>query len=209
MGLFGLNKEGKAMQGAMFHIQRILEDEDFQNKYIPSEMRDLVVSGSVYDIDPNGTGAFGYIETNPIPVNGPLGEITYLSRLETDKGERIIFQRLGALNSIDVYEAVTFSGSEWFLFFMDFYHPKKSKITPKGFSFMDGLGQLSGFNKFSPDFPYDFVAMKQGERESGLSMAFIGVSKVTEQINARAFKRPLSHQVKLDLVNTKLISIMI
>jgi hypothetical protein len=57
-------------------------------------------------------------ETNPIPVNGPIGELAYLSKLETVQGERILFHRIGTVNMIDVLEAVTFSGSEWFILFI-------------------------------------------------------------------------------------------
>src|SRR3546814_10801196 len=60
---------------------------------------------------PNGSGPFGFTETNPIPVNGPIGQLAYLSRLETQSGQRILFHRLGAIDKVDVFEAVTFDGS--------------------------------------------------------------------------------------------------
>jgi hypothetical protein len=204
--LFGANREDRALREAFAHIRRILEDEKFQLEMIHPSMRSIIEACPVYDRDPNGTGPFGFCETNPIPVNGPSGQLAYLSKLETHLGERILFHRIGAMDRIDVFEAVTLSGSQWFIFFLDFYHPRRSRQTPDGFRFTSDLGQFSGFHNFCDDFPYDFVEMKQLERESGLSMAYIPISKVTDQIHSRVYNRPLAHRAKLDLVNGRLTS---
>ncbi len=205
--LFGGNKEDKALREAFEQIRRILEDEQLQLDMIHPAMKSVIESCPAYDKDPNGTGPFGFSETNPIPVNGPIGQLAYLSKLETAKGERILFHRIGAVNTIDVFEAVTFSGSEWFILFVDLYHPRRSRLTPEGFRFTQEVGQFSGFHKFCVDFPYDFVEMKQSERESGLSMAYIAISKVMEPIDNRAYQRPLAHKAKLDLVKSRLTSV--
>ena len=205
--LFGGNKEDKALQEALGQIRRILEDEQFQLDMLHPIMKAQIEAAPAYDRDPNGTGPFGFSETNPIPVNGPIGQLAYLSKLETKRGERILFHRIGAVDTIDVFEAVTFSGSEWFMLFVDLYHPRRSRLTPDGFRFTQEVGQFSGFHKFCNDFPYDFVEMKQSERESGLSMAYIAISKVMEPIQNRAYQRPLAHKAKLDLVRSRLTSI--
>tara|TARA_R110001592_G_scaffold143304_1_gene365984 strand:- start:16423 stop:17067 length:645 start_codon:yes stop_codon:yes gene_type:complete len=205
--LFGGNKEDKALHEAFGQIRRILEDEKFQLDMIHPMMKEMIESRPAYDKDPNGTGPFGFTETNPIPVNGPIGQLAYLSKLETERGERIIFHRIGAVDTIDVFEAVTFSGSEWFILFVDLYHPRRSRLTPDGFSFTDEIGQFSGFHKFCTDFPYDFVEMKQSESESGLSMAYIAISKVIDPIQNRAYQRPLAHKAKIDLVRSRLTSV--
>lgn len=106
-----------------------------------------------------------------------------------------------------MFEAVTFSGSEWFILFLDLYHPRRSRLTPDGFRFTQEVGQFSGFHKFCTDFPYDFVEMKQSESESGLSMAYIAISKFMEPIQNRAYQRPLAHKAKLDLVKSRLTSV--
>lgn len=204
--LFGGNKEEKALREALGQIRRILEDEQFQIDMIHPAMKAMIESGPAYDRDPDGIGPFGFSETNPIPVNGPIGQLAYLSKLETDRGERILFHRIGAVDTIDVFEAVTFSGSEWFILFVDLYHPRRSRLTPEGFQFTQELSQFSGFHKFCKDFPYDFVEMKQAERESGLSMAYIAISKVAEPIQNRAHQRPLAHKAKMDLVKSRLTS---
>lgn len=205
--LFGGNKEDKALREAFEQIRRILEDEQFQLDMIHPAMRSMIETCPSYDKDPNGTGPFGFSETNPIPVNGPIGQLAYLSKLETTKGERILFHRIGAVNTIDIFEAVTFSGSEWFILFVDLYHPRRSRLTPDGFRFTQEVGQFSGFHKFCADFPYDFVEMKQSERESGLSMAYIAISKVMEPIQNRAYQRPLAHKAKIDLLRSRTTSI--
>lgn len=106
-----------------------------------------------------------------------------------------------------MFEAVTFDGSGWFIFFVDLYHPRRSlRLTPDGFRFTKDVAQFSGFHKFCENFPYDFVEKKASERESGLSMAYIAISKVSDQIQNRVFNRPLAHKAKLDLVKSRLSS---
>ena len=169
-------------------------------------MKAMLDSAPAYDKDPNGTGPFGFTETNPIPVNGPIGQLAYLSRLETQSGQRTLLHRLGAIGTVDVFEAVSFNGAEWFILFVDLYHPRRSRLTPDGFRFTKEVAQFSGFHKFCESFPYDFVEKKASERESGLSMAYIAISKVSDQIENRVFNRPLAHKAKLDLVKSRLSS---
>ncbi|GAB3727142.1 hypothetical protein GCM10028862_03360 [Luteimonas pelagia] len=204
--LFGGNKEEKALREAFARIHRILDDEKFQLELVHPMMKAMLESAPAYDKVPNGSGPFGFTETNPIPVNGPIGQLAYLSRLETQTGQRIIFHRLGAIDKVDVFEAVTFDGSGWFIFFVDFYHPRRSRLTPNGFRFTKDVAQFSGFHKFCENFPYDFVEKKASERESGLSMAYIAISKVSDQIQNRVFNRPLAHKAKLDLMKSRLSS---
>ena len=205
--LFGGNKEDKALREAMAHIHRILDDEAFQLELVHPAMKAMLESAPAYDKDPNGTGPFGFTETNPIPVNGPIGQLAYLSRLETQSGQRILFHRLGAIGTVDVFEAVSFNGAEWFILFVDLYHPRRSRLAPDGFRFTKDVAQFSGFHKFCDNFPYDFVEKKASERESGLSMAYIAISKVSDQIQSRVFNRPLAHKAKLDLVKNRLSSV--
>lgn len=204
--IFGNNKEEKALREAFAQIQRILEDEKYQLELIHPTMKAMLESAPAYDKDPNGSGPFGFTEKNPIPVNGPIGELAYLSKLETQSGQRILFHRLGAIGTVDVFESVTFNGNEWFILFLDLYHPRRSRLSPDGFRFTKDVAQFSGFHKFCRDFPYDFVEKKASERDSGLSMAYIAISKVSEQIQSRVFNRPLAHNAKLELVKSRLTS---
>jgi hypothetical protein len=204
--LIGGNKQDKALREAFAQIQRILDDEKFQLELINPAMKAMLESAPAYDKDPKGSGPFGFAETNPIPVNGPIGQLAYLSKLETLSGQRILFHRIGAIDTVDVFEAVTFNGAEWFILFVDFYHPRRSRLTPDGFRFTKDVAQFSGFHKFCENFPYDFVEKKASERESGLSMAYIAINRVSGQIQSRVYKRPLAHKAKLDLVKSRLSS---
>ena len=207
--LFGGNKDKKALQEAISHIHRILEDEKFQLELLNPVIKEMVEAGPAYDKDPNGTGPFGQVETNPIPVNGPIGQLAYFSKLETQSGQRILFHRLGSIGTVDVFEAVTFDGAEWFILFADLYHPRRSRLAPDGFKFTKEVGQFSGFTKFCENFPYDFVEKKHSTRESGLSMAYIAIGRVSSQIENRAFTRPLAHNAKLELVRSRLSSFQV
>lgn len=204
--LFGGNKEEKALREALGLINRIIEDEKYQLELLNPVMKEMIESTPAYDKDPNGTGLFGFTETNPIPVNGPIGQLAYFSKLETQSGQRVLFHRLGAMGTVDVFEAASFDGRDWFILFADLYHPRRSRLTPEGFHFTNKVGQFSGFTNFCENFPYDFIEKKASMRESGLSMAYIAISKVSEQIQNRVFNRPLAHKAKLDLVKSRLSS---
>lgn len=204
--LFG-SREDKALREALAHVHRILDDEAFQLELVHPAMKDMLEAAPAYDKDPSGSGPFGFTETNPIAVNGPIGQLAYLSKLETQSGQRILFHRLGAIGTVDVFEAVSFNGAEWFILFVDLYHPRRSRLAPEGFRFTKDVAQFSGFHKFCEQFPYDFAEKKGAERESGLSMAYIPLSKVSEQIHKRVFNRPLAHKAKLDIVKSRLSSV--
>jgi len=205
--LFGGNKEDKALREALAPIYRMIDDEKFQVELLDPAIREIIESAPAYDKDPNGTGPFGFTETNPIPVNGPIGQLAYFSKLETQSGQRILFHRLGAMGTVDVFEAVSFDGREWFILFADLYHPRRSRLTPDGFHFTKQVGQFSGFTNFCKNFPYDFVEKKASMRDSGLSVAYIPISKVSDQIENRVFTRPLAHKAKLELVKSRLSSL--
>lgn len=203
--LFG-NEEEDAFNQAMEKIRRLIEDEEYQNNLLPEALSALIKAAPACDVIPGATGQFGLDITNPIPVNGAIGELAYLSNLETLNCDRLLFHRIGAVNTLDVFEAVTFSGSAWFIFFVDFYHPRKSRRAPEGFRLAQEARQFSGFHKFCPNFPYDFAEQKQSEHGSGLSLAYIAMSKVMEPISQRKFNRPLAHKAKLSLIEGQMTS---
>ena len=130
-----------------------------------------------------------------------------MSKLEMNQGERILFHRIGAVDKVDVFEAVSFSGSQWFVIFLDMYHPRRSKLTPDGFQFTKDVAQFCGFHNFCENFPYDFIERKQTD-ETGLSLAYIPVSKIAQRLEARAYNRPLAHKAKLDLLRSRLTSFL-
>lgn len=205
--LFGRNKEDKALQDALALVKKIIDDEKYQLEIIDPNLRSMLESRPAFDKDPNGTGPFGFSATNPIPVNGPIGQLAYLSRLETQSGQRILFHRLGAIAPVDVFEAVTFNGNEWFILFLDLYHPRCTRLTPDGFNFTKQCPQFSGFSNYCENFPYDFVEGKESERASGLSIAYIPIGKVSEQIHRQLFNRPPEHIARVNKIKNSLKSL--
>jgi len=204
--LFGKPKDDP-LKSAMQMIFRLVDDEEHQNTLIPEPLAQLIKGGVACDEVPGASGSFGFASSNPIPVNGSIGELAYLSRLETTQGERILFHRIGAINTIDVFEAVTYSGGAWFVFFLDMYHPRRSRKAPAGFRIAPEPRQFSGFHSHCPEFPYDFGRAMQ-EAPELLQMAYIPLSRVTPQIDRRAFNRPSSHVAKLDSVGRQLTTVL-
>lgn len=205
--LFGKDEAsaGDQLQKVLGPIFRIIDDEQFQNSLLPDMLAQIVTQGAAVDRVPNGRGEFGLEASNPIPVNGPLGEVAYLSRLETDKGERLLFHRIGAINTLDVFEAVTFSGSAWYVFFLDMYHPCRSRVAPVGFRISAKPCQFSGYHNHCPNFPYDFVESKQNVLDL-VRLAYIPMGNVIPQLEKRVFSRPLAHRAKLDLITAAMTS---
>lgn len=206
--LTGRQDDGsKELRNAFETINRIIDDEDFQNGLLPDPIAGLIKNAPAVDKVPNGTGTFGLEAGNPIPVNGAIGELAYLSKLETGRGERLLFHRIGAIDKVDVFEAVTFSGSEWFVFFVDMYYSRRSRIAPPGFRLSPEVRQFSGFHNHCQSYPYDFEAAKQGTAEM-LRFAYIPLSKVIPQLQRKAFERPTAHKLKVDLVLGRMTSRM-
>ena len=204
--LLGKEDEGvKALKEAMKMIWQNIDDEKYQNKLLGDEMEALLMSAQAIDERPDGQGVFGLDERNPIPVNGAIGELAYLSRLETNNGERMMFHRIGAINTLDVFEAVTYSGSAWFIFFVDLYHPRRSRKAPPGLRIASEPRQFSGFHNFCHNFPYDFAEAKQGSPEM-LRIAYIPLGNVMPHVEKKVFSRPMSHKAKLDIVMSKMSS---
>lgn len=176
-------------------IEHLLQDDAAQLELVDPKLREFLTRAPHYDKSPNGSGPFGLCKTNPIPTNGPIGELAYLSKLVTNGGERILFHRLGAADNIDIFEAVTFSGGQWFIFFLDMYHPKKSRIAPDGFRLSPKACQFSGFHHPCADFPYDFIEMK---RREGLGPAYMPTVDILHGIKSRAYERPADHMARLE-----------
>ena len=101
------------------------------------------VNNNGCDQIPGAYGSFGTTPTNPIPVNGIIGETVYLFRLRSKTGTGFYYHRLGHIfsspskNPIDHYELVAADASEWCDLFFDCYYPRRSTKTP------DGLTSLS------------------------------------------------------------------
>ena len=131
-----------------------------------SEFAQEILDGDDCDQIANGFGPFGS-KSNPIPVNGPMGEIKYLGKLRVKTGKPVFFHRIGSFNSpgttksVDVYEVVAIDGSQWANVSLDMYHPRRSDIAPDGFQLIPvpesrdfDLPFGFGTNELVANFPY-------------------------------------------------------
>ncbi len=119
-------------------IEHFLTDDEAQNAALPEPVRKMIEAGFAVDELPGAKGEFGRSVTNPIPVNGPIGELAYLSRLVTPSDAGLFGHRLGHLDSVDVYETVSTDGKTWDVIFLSYYHPRKSRKAPTGYRLSRG-----------------------------------------------------------------------
>ena len=89
---------------------------------------------------PGGRGEFGRCKTNPIPVNGPIGEDAYIGRLRSPSGAGFIYHRIASVVSdtyphpVDCYEMVSYDAKHYDALFFAMYHPRRSVRAPQGLS---------------------------------------------------------------------------
>lgn len=177
---------------ALDHMMAILNDDDRQNALMPGQLRSALLKGGTVDEIDSAEGPFGRHPCNPIPVNGPLGEITYLSRLITkEDGQHLFFHRLGSGQSIDVYEVVSWDGSVWDVLYFDYYHNRKTRKAPEGYAFAEKVEGITGTNKYLASFP-------AGVNEAAGSCAngILGVplsNPFMRNINTCGFVKPAAH----------------
>jgi hypothetical protein len=180
-------------------IAGVMEDENLQNSMYHPEITDKVFGGIDVDEFPHGIGEFGRSGENPIPVNGPIGELIYLSCLKTQRtNQRLLFHRLGSEGEIDIYETVSIDGQNWDILFFSMYHPRKSRKAPGGFVIVDPRTQphLYGSNRQLDDFPFGLHEAIGATTEDifGIPMSPPQVRQAEETVK---FERPRDHQDRI------------
>jgi len=134
-----------------------LEDPDFQNSLNPMAARMGITTGIDCDALPGAIGDFGRCLETPIPVNGALGQVTYLSKLRTSADSRLLFHRLGSKSGpygfVDLFEVLSFDGQIHETLYLDFYHPRRSSLAPSGYYLSDEISFITGDHIGYPDFP--------------------------------------------------------
>lgn len=187
----------------IFCLGHIDEDCDAQLHDIPAPLREGLMSGGCDKLE-SGHGEFGRCLANPIPANGPNGECKYLSMLKP----RVVFHRLGSMISIqlgrviDLYEVVTLDRTKWDILYFDFHHPRRSRLSPKGFTLRDyhkifnnSLLAL-GTNRFDKTFPHGIPAIMK-ERISG-SLGEKSHNKVLPMdLMNKDFRRPKDYLIRV------------
>lgn len=188
-------------------IDESLEEQKKDIEIFPSDFVDAAMGGLNCDILPNAKGEFGKSKENPIPVNGPIGEIKYLNRLCSNDGG-LIFHRIGSSDTVDIYETVSVGGKYWDILYFDMYHPRRSTRAPSGYSFNEYKEQFIKLNlgyytnTFDPNFPFGLSdAIK---KNVGGTLGVRIAKKYEEMIEDKSkFIRPLSHSEKLRHIEVK------
>ena len=190
------------MEAAFKKIEQLLTNDDFQIRALGPQLYSEFSSMSGIDQHRNAEGEFGKSFKNPIPTNGPIGSISYLSNLSVEKGHRITFHRVNTIQKIDAYEYVSLSGSEWGFLFLDMYHSRKSRKIPDGFIKQDGPHQFIGFNHFWDDFPFGFAEQKS-KVPSDLRLLYSSIDSISREMSGRNYVRPEVHNIILQqLIST-------
>lgn len=175
-----------------------LNSVEFQNEYIddfPFIQADYIkerhAMGEV-DMWPNAQGEFGRTPTNPILVNETWGEITYLSRLVTTDGQRMIFHRLGSgAGALDIFELVSEEGTFYDRLFVDMYHRHCSKIAPTGYTLLKTLDGITGTSEYIDDFPDDVCGtlVRTAIKKFGAAVVSYSVANFDEERAAEFLER--------------------
>jgi hypothetical protein len=159
---------------------------------------------------PGADGAFGTSASNPIPVNGPRGERTYLNSLRSARGAVLIYHRIGSFESaltdrmVDVFEVLAEDLSYWAYLAFSPYHPRRSVEVPEGLNQVDwpsdpdkqlmaalaGLGVMG----FIEQFPQDIPAALRGDPT--LALDFQGEKVHLGHLLAASFQPRLDRLVE-------------
>lgn len=148
----GPHPSEKQMRELFMRAVRILNDTELQNADYPKSMYLDYDDGPEATPDelPNAQGEFGRSADNPIPVNGTTGELTYLSKLVTENGQRMAFHRAGSTDSkateemVDIFELISMDGTVKDTLYLDMYHLGQSKKVPKNYTLLAKLDGITG-----------------------------------------------------------------
>ncbi len=147
MGLFDFFKPKKPGSALDQFWDLMQEDPNFKKqKELFGAMSGLwCKDGCETDEIPGGYGEFGYERTNPIPTNTLFGSTSYLVRLRSLDGAKVVYKRRGSLGSpvsqhpIDRYEIVHPDGRLLATIYLSPYHKKNSDKAPRGFTLLESI----------------------------------------------------------------------
>jgi len=166
---------------------------------------------------PGFQGAFGLTESNPIPVNGIVGEICYINRLRSKTGVGFFYHRLGSVSNpvnqspVDKFEIVAVDASEWLILYLSPYYLRRSIKTPTGLTLFswDNMNDfqrtvsklnVTGSTEFVNNFPIDLPNKvlhdaKLNSISPGLGQAM--AKRINEMLSMQAGKWGRSHDTIL------------
>ena len=152
---------------------KLFNSAQLQNETLPPELKAEVEGGEDCDVLSQGSGRFGHDMGNPIPVNGPFGEMTYLSRLRLrSTGSMVFFTRLKR-SAASTIELVNVSGKVVDYLYLDMYHPRASRRYPEGYTLEKEAVFPRGVTTTVPDFPAGLYKLikKEAKQRLGVDVA--------------------------------------
>ncbi len=214
--LFG-KKEGATLKvegdvESLLRWRAILERDDLQIETDDPPLREQVAKGAAVDRIPGAKGEFGRDQDNPIPVNGEMGVLVYLSLLRTrDAGRRLYYHCLkmkwfGATQRlVGVYETVSTDGRVWDILYLSILHPKKTRLAPDGYTLAepsDLQDVLYGVNWRNEDFPQDMDKVIADCMENQLDASQDSLRReLAGRHKGVRFERPPAHRERLERVD--------
>lgn len=178
-------------------LNRLLEDEAYQLSLMPDQVVKEALRNGAVDEVAGGSGSFALLPSNPVPVNGTVGAMAWLSRLQTRHGDSLVFHRLGMLEAIEVYEALSLQRRQWFLFFLDPRYQRASTAAPAGFHLIAAGRPFHGVGSLMRHFPHDFEDIVSGYDEE-FRLATVAPNKVLSHISRSDVQRPPAQRIKLE-----------
>ncbi len=157
-GLFKKTPQSSPEVNAVFNkLKNFIDTEVIQNSQYPIPLQEAIKNGDNIDIYPGQEPSkLGLSLNNPIPVNGPIGELIYLSSLSRNN-KKILFHRLGSIGKVDVFEVVSIDGEIWDILYLDMYHPRKSRMAPRNYGLKSSPYIISGTNETVENFPHNLM----------------------------------------------------
>jgi hypothetical protein len=139
MGLFDFLKPKKPKTV----WDQLQENPIFQEqKALFDAMSTMCEDGCETDEIPGGHGEFGHAVTNPIPTKTVFGSTSYLARLRSSDGAKVVYEREGSLSSpvsshpIDGYGISHPDGRRLATLYLSPYHKRNSERAPRGFTLL-------------------------------------------------------------------------
>ena len=186
---------GQAMT-AMEKIYQLLKEDEEQNRTYPDSFQELLAEN--YEMRDRGL-EYGMSASDPIRVNGPIGEIVYISRLKSPNNKGYLGHRLGSLNGLDIFEIVSDDFKDWKIIYLDMYWKTKDAFAPNGTSYSTDAIGISATNSFMARFPANFWQEALIATEQQFGIPFI-VKLYLKDIDYEIAERPLEHMKALSRV---------
>lgn len=189
--IYGDKPERTRSEKMYDHAFDVMNEVDLQYEVLSPEWQRIVTAGECCDVVPGGEGEFGHDVRNPIPVNGPIGEFSYLSRLRMKStGSRLYFHRIASHDGIDEFELVNVSGQFADHLFVDPRHPAPSALYPDGYYLEKEALQPRGITTTCPDFPKGLYKRIQKEANGWLKIDV--AEKEAQHINVERAQESLA-----------------